>query len=127
MAKLDHLKVKNCPKAFEQFAEQHNQLVDLIATLEGAWGIDVQIAHTPKDKISTSPNGKGVKSKPRGKILISGLSQALSQLPGSGSSSGVGDYTANVIALEVLTAGLSRTNVNYCASNSSSVKTILMS
>lgn len=127
MGKLEHLKIHNAPKAFAEFAEKHNDLISLIEGMEGALGIDVHIAHTPRKKLKIG-TGAGVFKPPQGKIMIGGLVQQLdAQGEWSGSTISTSDLSANVAALETLTAGLARTNVNYCASNVSSVKTILMS
>jgi hypothetical protein len=125
MGKLEHLKIHNAPKAFAEFAEKHNDLISLVEGMEGALGIDVHVAHTPRKKLKIG-TGAGVYKPPQGKIMIGGLVQQLNQ-QGSGQSVATSDLATNVATLEALVSGLSRTNVNYCASNVSSVKTILMS
>ena len=88
MANLEHLKIKNAPAAFADFAERHNELVGLIASLEGSLGIDIQIAHSPKAKVKMPPGVVSPKARPRGKILVSVVPTALDgSVSGGGGSS----------------------------------------
>jgi hypothetical protein len=89
MANLGHLKIKNAPKAFAQYAERHNELVGLIESLEGQLGIDIQIAHTPKQKIKMPPGVAQPRARPRGKILVSAVPTGLDgYLTASGATGG---------------------------------------
>lgn len=96
MANLNHLVVHNAPKAFAQLAEAHNELVRLIATMEGALGIDIQVAHSPRSQVSMPPGVAKPKSKPRGKIMVSGVPTAWDGFVNGGSSSGGGGGNSNV-------------------------------
>ncbi len=110
MSKLDHLKIKSCPAAFETIAEKINDIVGLLETMEGALGIDVQVAHTPREKVFGGQK-PGVAKPGRGKILVTGLAQQLQQVTASqgdntsGGSSGNGTSKAvgaNGVLFDVL-------------------------
>ena len=95
---LDSLKITECPRAFATFAERHDALCDLLATIVGQNGITVVVSER--------------------KIVIDG----------SGAGGGSGDLTAltaRVAALETLTSGMSRQNVLYCSAGSNTTITIL--
>jgi hypothetical protein len=127
MANLSHLRIHNSPKAFAEFAERHNELVGLIESLQGALGVDIQIAHSPKQKVKMPPGVANPKARPRGKILVSVVPTALDGSVNGGASSTGTNYGPNIAALEALTAGLYRTNVSYCTGNTASTVTVLMS
>ncbi len=94
MANLEHLKIKNAPKAFEEFAEKINSLVELLEGMEGALGVDVQVAHSPRVKVPVGGKS-GTKKQPRGKILVSGLVQQMSQQVDAQGAGGSGGGTAS--------------------------------
>lgn len=106
MSKLDHLKIQSCPAAFTGIAEKINDIVGLLETMEGALGIDVQVAHTPRVRQESSVN-VGVKRQPRGKILVSGLVQAMTQaVEAQGADSGTSTNTNYPITHAVGPGGL---------------------
>jgi hypothetical protein len=94
MANLNHLKIHNAPKAFTAFAERHNELVGLIESLEGALGIDIQIAHSPKQKVKMPPGVANPKARPRGKILVATVPTALDGFVGGGGAAAGGNARA---------------------------------
>ena len=71
MPDLNHLKVDSMPAAFADLGRKHNELVELIASIQGERGVDVKIAHSAAKGLSV-PGTSGFVSKiPRGKIMIS--------------------------------------------------------
>ena len=87
MPNLAGLKIHSAPLALKHFAEQHNALVDLISSMEGALGLDVQITHRPKPLAHAKSRQKSkVKDNVRGKILLTLNPTALQgvQQPASG-------------------------------------------
>ncbi len=88
MGKLDHLKIKKSPACFATFAKNFNQQVDLLASIQGGPGIDVQVAHSPRKTIS-GPSQHKPKEQPRGKILLTLRPSAVNGL-GVGSGTGGG-------------------------------------
>lgn len=94
MPDLNHLKVDQVPDAFADWAKKHNELVDLIASIEAAHGIDIKITHRPQ-KVLSVPGSPGKTSKlPKGRIII-GLKAAggTGPIPGGG---GGGSSVGNV-------------------------------
>jgi len=100
MGKLDHLKIKRVPAAFAGFAKNFNQQVDLLASIQGGPGIDVQVAHSPR-KIVAPPKGQPrPKEQPRGKILFTLRPSAIN---GIGVSGGAGN--SNTVNVNIVTSG----------------------
>ncbi|HEX2656139.1 MAG TPA: hypothetical protein VHN11_21155 [Xanthobacteraceae bacterium] len=109
MGKLDHLKIKRCPAAFAPFARNFNDQVDLLASIQGGPGVDVQIASSPR-KISGKPNEPKPKEQPRGKILFTMRPSALNGIGVSGNSSG-GSGNVNVVTSDGTLALIDGINV----------------
>jgi hypothetical protein len=94
MGKLDHLKIKSCPAAFAPFARNFNQQVDLLGSIHGGPGVDVQIAHSPQKRSPGTPGQPKPKEQPRGKILFTLRPSAVSGI-GVGSGAGGNSNTVN--------------------------------
>jgi hypothetical protein len=101
MPDLSHLKIKKAPKALASFAAEHNALVDLIASIEGQLGINVNVASSPRKRISFPVGMKAPKQQPRGKILITGNPTALFAYGAGGSSNGTGEVHLNANGYQV--------------------------
>ncbi len=96
MGKLDHLKIKKAPAAFAGWAKQFNQQVDLLGSIEGGPGIDIQVAHSPR-KIISHPQGHKPKEQPRGKILLTLRPSAVNGLGVSGGGGNTNGVNVNVV------------------------------
>lgn len=100
MGKLDHLKIRRAPAAFSGWAEQFNQQVDLLGSIQGGPGIDVQIAHSARNA-STSGSHKP-NEQPRGKILFSLRPTAIQGIgllgAGQGGNSNTNYVNVNVVS-----------------------------
>ena len=117
MANLNHLKIGASPAAFAPFAAKHNALVDLIASLEGSLGLDVQIASSPPPlKVGSKggvPNGG---NWPKGKIKLSFNPTAVAGGVGGGAGGGgsVGpNGTVQVVGINGLLVPAVEANANY--------------
>lgn len=86
--KLDHLKIKTAPECFSTWARNFNQQVDLIGSMEGGPGIDVQVTHSPRAQfLQPLASSHAPKEQPRGKIKFTVRPSALAGL-GVGSGGG---------------------------------------
>ncbi len=95
MGKLDHLKIKKAPACFAGWAKQFNQQVDLLGSIQGGPGIDIQIAHSPRKTIS-GPPGHKPKEQPRGKILLTLRPSAINGIGVGGITNGNGNSNSNI-------------------------------
>ncbi len=89
MGKLDHLKIKSGPACFEPWAKNFNEQVDLLGSIQGGPGIDVQVAHSPRKTVST-PGQSKPREQPRGKILMTLRPSAINGIGVGGGSGGNG-------------------------------------
>lgn len=112
--KLDHLKIKKAPACFETWARNFNSQVDLLASIQGGPGIDVQIAHSQRAVVKHAGAGPKPKEQPRGRILLTLRPSAANGLGigGGGTTNGVQElmigpngslYAINVIGSAVAT------------------------
>lgn len=99
--KLDHLKIKTAPACFSTWARNFNQQVDLLASMEGGPGIDVQIAHSPRPQFLQPLAGHSPREQPRGKIKFTVRPSALNGMGVGGNGSG----NANINTVNVNVVG----------------------
>jgi hypothetical protein len=99
MGKLDHLKIKKAPAAFAKWAQNFNQQVDLLGSMEGGPGIDVQVAHSPRAQFLQPLAGSGTKPReqPRGRIKFTVRPSALNGIGISGGGGVTNSVNTNVI------------------------------
>ncbi len=103
MGKLDHLKIKRAPAAFADWAKNFNQQVDLLGSIQGGPGLDVQVAHSPRKTVSV-PGQPKPREQPRGKILFTLRPSAINGI-GVGGGSGGNSNTNTVNVTLVGSAG----------------------
>lgn len=112
MPDLSHLKVGQVPAAFAELAAKHNALVQLIASMEAATGLDIKIVSAPPKRLAV-PTTPGSQSKiPQGRIRI-GL-KPLSGVGGAGPGGG-GAGTTQAVSIDgtlVNVAAASGVNTN---------------
>lgn len=70
MPDLNHLRIGKVPSAFAEMAEKHNELVQLIASIEAASGINIKIVSSPEKKLKVPGTSGTISKKPRGRIRI---------------------------------------------------------
>jgi len=70
MPDLSHLKIGKVPSAFAEMAEKHNELVQLIASIEAASGINIKMVSSPEKKLKVPGTTTTISKKPRGRIRI---------------------------------------------------------
>jgi hypothetical protein len=70
MPDLSHLRIGKVPSAFAEMAEKHNELVQLIASIEAAAGINIKIVSSPEKKLKVPGTSSTISKKPRGRIRI---------------------------------------------------------
>ena len=70
MPDLSHLRIGKVPSAFAEMAEKHNELVQLIASIEAASGINIKIVSSPEKKLKVPGTSGTISKKPRGRIRI---------------------------------------------------------
>lgn len=70
MPDLSHLKISKIPAAFAEVAEKHNELVQLIASIEAATGIDIKMVSSPPKKLKVPGTASFISKQPRGRIRI---------------------------------------------------------
>jgi hypothetical protein len=70
MPDLSHLRIGKVPSAFAEMAEKHNELVQLIASIEAASGINIKMVSSPEKKLKVPGTSGTISKKPRGRIRI---------------------------------------------------------
>jgi hypothetical protein len=70
MPDLSHLRIGKVPSAFAEMAEKHNELVQLIASIEAASGINIKMVSSPEKKLKVPGTTTTISKKPRGRIRI---------------------------------------------------------
>jgi hypothetical protein len=70
MPDLSHLRIGKVPSAFAEMAEKHNELVQLIASIEAASGINIKMVSSPEKKLKVPGTSTTISRKPRGRIRI---------------------------------------------------------
>jgi hypothetical protein len=70
MPDLSHLRIGKVPSAFAEMAEKHNELVQLIASIEAAAGINIKMVSSPEKKLKVPGTSNTISKKPRGRIRI---------------------------------------------------------
>lgn len=70
MPDLSHLRIGKVPSAFAEMAEKHNELVQLIASIEAASGINIKMVSSPEKKLKVPGTSNTITRKPRGRIRI---------------------------------------------------------
>jgi hypothetical protein len=70
MPDLSHLRIGKVPSAFAEMAEKHNELVQLIASIEAASGINIKMISSPEKKLKVPGTSGTISKKPRGRIRI---------------------------------------------------------
>jgi len=70
MPDLSHLRIGKVPSAFAEMAEKHNELVQLIASIEAASGINIKMISSPEKKLKVPGTSSTISKKPRGRIRI---------------------------------------------------------
>lgn len=113
MGKLDHLKIKRAPAAFAAFARKHNQHVDLLASMQGGPGIDIQIANSARARLA-GPRQPQPPAQPRGRIMLTLRPSAIVAIGGGGggSNSNASNWTGlnvNVVSTNGTLIGVAQT------------------
>lgn len=98
MGKLDALKVKRAPKAFVPTFRKLNRAIELLSSIQGGPGIDVQLA-PPMAPRPLSPGQPRPKEQPRGRIVLSLRPAAVSGL-GVGGGGTTNSVNTNAVGVD---------------------------
>lgn len=105
MPDLSHLKIDSAPGAFAEFCRKHNQLVDLIGSIQGVQGVDIKVTHTPAKTLSVPGTPSGVSKQPKGRITVGFKPPQTGPIPvgspGGSSTATELHYNSNGIAIDI--------------------------